>query len=88
MSTDFSIKPVGSPVAAPIVQPIREAAKQAVQTELPASVAVTAADAGPVVRFDSNVVSSLEPGGDRPRRRFHRLPGGRQPHERGGEAIS
>jgi hypothetical protein len=57
MSTDFSIKPAGAPVAAPIVQPIREAAKQAVQTDLPASVVVTAADAGPVVRFDSNVAS-------------------------------
>ena len=57
MSTDFSIKPAGAPVAAPIVQPIREAAKQAVQTELPASATVTAADAGPAVRFDSNVVS-------------------------------
>ena len=57
MSTDFSIKPVGSPVAAPIVQPIREAAKQAVKTELPASSTVTAADAGSAVRYDSNVVS-------------------------------
>ena len=50
MSTDFSIKPAGAPVAAPIVQPIREAAKQAVQTELPASATVTAADAGPATR--------------------------------------
>jgi hypothetical protein len=57
MSTDFSIKPVGSPVAAPIVQPIREAAKQAVRTELPPSSTVTAADAGVAVRYDSNVVS-------------------------------
>ena len=57
MSTDFSIKPVGAPVAAPIVQPVREAAKQAVRTELPARAAVTAADAGPSVRHDSNLVS-------------------------------
>jgi hypothetical protein len=57
MSTDFSIKPVGTPVAAPIVQPIREAAKQAVKTELPARAAVTSTDAGLAVRYDSNVVS-------------------------------
>ena len=55
MSTDFSIKPVGSPVAAPIVQPIREAAKQAVKTELPASSTVTAADVG--VSSDANNVA-------------------------------
>src|SRR5262245_1681465 len=57
MSADFSIKPVGAPVATPIVQPISEAAEQAVATELPPSRTVTAADAGPVVRHDSNVVS-------------------------------
>lgn len=57
MSTDFSIKPVGAPVAAPIVQPVSEAAEQAVATELPPSQTVTAADAGPSVRYDSNVVS-------------------------------
>ena len=57
MSTDFSIKPVGAPVAAPIVQPLNEAAEQAVATELPPSEAVTAVDAGPAVRYDSNVVS-------------------------------
>ncbi len=57
MSTDFSIKPVGAPVAAPIVQTIREAASQAVETELPPSATVTAADAGVAVRYDSNAVS-------------------------------
>ena len=57
MSTDFSIKPVGAPVATPIVQPISRAAEQAVATELPASQTVTAADPGPAVRHDSNVVS-------------------------------
>jgi hypothetical protein len=53
MSTDFSIKPVGSPVATPIVQPSGEAANNAVATELPASQSVTAADASAGVRNDS-----------------------------------
>ena len=57
MSTDFSIKPVGAPVATPIVQPISEAAEQAVATELPPSQTVTATDAGPPVRYNSNVVT-------------------------------
>lgn len=57
MSTDFSIKPVGAPVATPIVQPISEAAEQAVETELPPSETVTAVDAGPVVRYEANVVT-------------------------------
>lgn len=57
MSTDFNIKPVGAPVATPIVQPISRAAEQAVATELPPSETVTAVDAGPAVRYNSNVVS-------------------------------
>ena len=35
MSTDFSIRPVGSPVAAPIPHPVSEAAQSAVATDWP-----------------------------------------------------
>jgi hypothetical protein len=52
MSTDFSIRPVGSPAPSPIVPPVSPAANNAVPTELPASQSVTAADAGAVVRDD------------------------------------
>ena len=45
MGTDFSIKPVGLSVAASIIEPTTVGAKAAVQTELPARKAVTAADA-------------------------------------------
>ncbi len=44
MGTDFTIKPVGGSVAPPLVEPAPVGAKAAVQTELPASKAVTAAD--------------------------------------------
>ena len=44
MSTDFTIRPVGSPAAAPVAQPVSEAAQSAVATELPASQSVAAAD--------------------------------------------
>lgn len=57
MSTDFSIKPVGSPVATPIVQPAIEAAHKAVTTELPAPQSVTAADAGRRVRNDTQTAT-------------------------------
>ena len=52
MSTDFSIRPVGTPAPSPIVQPSNQAASNAVQTELPASQSVTATDASTVVRND------------------------------------
>ena len=52
MSTDFSIRPVGSPAPSPIVPPFSPAANNAVSTELPASQTVTAADAGTSVRND------------------------------------
>jgi hypothetical protein len=52
MSTDFSIRPVGSPAPSPIVPPSSEAANNAVRTELPASQSVTAADAAAFVRND------------------------------------
>jgi hypothetical protein len=45
MSTDFSIRPVGTPVAAPVAQPASLAASNAVATDLPASQSVTAAAA-------------------------------------------
>ena len=51
MSTDFSIRPVGTPAATPVVQSTSsEAANNAVPTELPASQSVTVVDAGVVVR--------------------------------------
>ncbi|MET0679030.1 MAG: hypothetical protein ABW175_24795 [Bradyrhizobium sp.] len=44
MSTDFSIRPVGSPAPAPDVFPASPAVSKAVQTVLPPSQTVTAAD--------------------------------------------
>jgi len=52
MSTDFSIRPVGTPAAAPVVQPSSEAANKAVSTDLPASQSVTAAEESVSVRND------------------------------------
>ena len=52
MSTDFSIRPVGSPAPTPVVQPVSEAANHAVVTELPASQSVVVADASAAVRND------------------------------------
>ena len=45
MSTDFSIKPVGTPVATPIVSAVSNAANSAIATQLPPSQSVTVADA-------------------------------------------
>ena len=52
MSTDFSIRPVGTPAATPVVQPSTDAAHKAVATELPASKTVTAADGSVSLRND------------------------------------
>ena len=52
MSSDFSIKPVGTPVATALAQPVSPAADEAVATELPAHQSVAAADASPRVRND------------------------------------
>jgi hypothetical protein len=52
MSSDFSIKPVGTPVATPMAQPASPAADEAVATDLPASQSVAAADASPRTRND------------------------------------
>ncbi|MFL6816892.1 MAG: hypothetical protein ACJ8EF_02990 [Bradyrhizobium sp.] len=50
MSTDFSIRPVGTPAATPVVHASREAAANPVATELPASQSVTATAASAAVR--------------------------------------
>ena len=52
MSTDFSIRPVGSPAPSPAVQPVSQAVSSAVATDLPASQSVTAADTSAAVRND------------------------------------
>jgi hypothetical protein len=58
MSTDFSIKPVGTPAAIPVAQPVSEATSNAVQTVLPASQSVTVSDASAGVRNDSQQPAS------------------------------
>ena len=58
MSTDFSIRPVGTPAATPIVQAPSEAASRAVATELPASQSVTAVDVSASLRNDLETASS------------------------------
>ena len=50
MGTDFSIKPVGGSVAPPLVEPAPVGSRTAVQTDLPAHKAVTAADASVAAR--------------------------------------
>src|ERR1022692_4818758 len=58
MSTDFSIRPVGTPAATPVVQSTSsEAANNAVPTELPASQSVTVVDASVAMRNDSQAAS-------------------------------
>jgi hypothetical protein len=57
MSTDFSIRSVGSPVATPVAAPASDAANNAVATELPPSQSVTAVDAGAVARNNSQAYS-------------------------------
>jgi hypothetical protein len=58
MGTDFNITPVGGPVAASVVRPQPDAVKNAVQTELPAPQAPTAADASSNVRSEPQANSS------------------------------
>lgn len=53
MSSDFSIKPVGTPVATPLAQPASPAADEAVATDLPAPQSVAPADAAARVRHDT-----------------------------------
>lgn len=52
MSTDFSIRPVGAPAPSPVAPPPSPAVNDSVQTDLPSSQSVTAADASPAVRND------------------------------------
>ncbi len=52
MSTDFSIRPVGTPVPTPVVRPQPETVKTAVPTDLPAPKAATAQDPSAAVRND------------------------------------
>ena len=59
MSTDFSIRPVGTPAPTPVVQPLSAAANNAVATDLPASQSVTAADASAAARNDPQASSDF-----------------------------
>jgi hypothetical protein len=52
MSTDLSIRPVGSPAPTPVIVPASQAVSNAVQTVLPPGQAVTAADPSDSVRGD------------------------------------
>ncbi|MEW6151121.1 MAG: hypothetical protein ACOY3N_05625 [Bradyrhizobium sp.] len=52
MSTDFSIRPVGIPAPAQIITTSNAAANEAVQTDLPVSKTVAAADTSAPVRND------------------------------------
>jgi uncharacterized FlaG/YvyC family protein len=54
MSTDFSIRPVGSPAPVPVVVPSSPTVSSAVQTVLPSSQTVSAADTSDGVRSDQN----------------------------------
>jgi hypothetical protein len=64
MSSDFSIKPIGSPVAASFVAPVSEAASKAVPTELPVRQSVAAIDKSTEARIDApNGDRSLPPTG-------------------------
>ena len=59
MSTDFSIRPVGTPAVIPVVHPSSAAANNAVATDLPASQSVTAADASAGARNDPQASSDF-----------------------------
>jgi hypothetical protein len=52
MSTDFSVRPVGSPVVTPFVQPAGHSANNPVATELPPSQSVTAVGTSGAARND------------------------------------
>jgi hypothetical protein len=58
MSTDFSIRPVGTPAPPPVQQPSSPAAAGGVATQLPASQSVTAPDASGGVRNDPSAASN------------------------------
>jgi hypothetical protein len=52
MSSDYSIRPVGATAPATVVTPASPAVSNAVETDLPPSQTVTAADTGASVRHD------------------------------------
>lgn len=52
MSSDFSIRPVGAPAPAAVAAPMSQAVSNAVQTDLPPSQTVTAADSSSGVGND------------------------------------
>jgi uncharacterized FlaG/YvyC family protein len=58
MSSDFSIRPVGAPVSATVVAPTSQSVSGAVQTDLPPSQTVTAADSSASVRSDSEELAA------------------------------
>ena len=60
MSTDFSIRPVGAPAPTPVAAPASPAANDAVQTDLPTSQSVTAADPSTVVRNDPQAATIID----------------------------
>jgi len=60
MSTDFSIRPVGAPAPSPVAPPVSPAANDAVQTDLPTSQSVTAADPSTVVRNDPQAATIID----------------------------
>jgi hypothetical protein len=59
MSTDFSIKPIGTAAAPAPIKPISPAVNAAVTTELPASQSVTATDTSSSLRNDTQSSSDL-----------------------------
>jgi|SRR5277367_3916509 hypothetical protein len=59
MSTDFSIRPVGTPVAPPFPPAASNAAVSGVPTQLPANQSVTATDVSVASRNDSQSPSQL-----------------------------
>jgi hypothetical protein len=63
MSSDFSIKPVGTPVATPLAAPASPAVDEAVKTELPAHQSVPAADAAARIRNNAQGNNTQGPGG-------------------------
>jgi hypothetical protein len=60
MSTDFSIRPVGAPAPTPVATAPNPAANDAVQTDLPSSQSVTAADPSTVVRNDPQAATIVD----------------------------
>jgi hypothetical protein len=52
MSSDYSIRPVGASASATVVAPVSQTVSNAVETDLPPSQTVTAADTGASVRND------------------------------------